>query len=1422
MNPFKKYGLKVQFNVFVLTLLMFLFTFLGVFIYQYAKWSISTRNSLRMQGQIEDFVDMFDLHKKQKNEQIKQQMAVADFVFQEQFVGKLRSDRSGKIKYLATNQQTNEQYEVAINKWYKNDLLIQNNTSIVDKIQSLGAQSVSIFQKFEKGYLRISTNVRHEDGTRAVGTFIPNGSPILAVVESGNDYSGRSYELNDWYDSYYSPIRINGEIEGMLYVGELDVDLDLLKEKFYHKDILKSGHPFIISNSEDSRGLAVVDKYIEGENWLSSENENKRNYFQSLLNAYHNDEKLYTEDTEGESTIKSFETRSPLSENTLVVFFDYFQDYEYFIGVVIPKKAFISNALNTLFFIVIGVIFLFTVISVLLVSRFVKRIVHQLNISANAIQSISMGRLPADLELIGDDEITRIGKSLNHLKYNFENSAHFALEIGKENFDDVLEVNGDDDLLGNALIRMRDNLRDLTFNQKNINWIQSSTNKLNSYLREDMNLSDLCNGILAHLSEILDFRVGTLYINYDNTLKMVGSYAYTHRKSNLNEIMVGEGIVGQAALEKKVLVFDNPPNDYMIMQSGLGESNAKRIIVIPLLYKDEVVAVMELARAHLDKDEYMISFLDNAKEPIAVAIQSILVSEKMKNLLSESIKQKNEAEKSAQELAASEEELRQTNEMMAEQTNALKKSEKELQEQQEELRVINEELQEKTHSLEIQSDEVQTKNNELEKARIELERRAAELEQSSKYKSEFLANMSHELRTPLNSLLILSRDLSENRASNLSNDEVESAEVIYNSGMDLLNLINDILDLSKIEAGKMPINLEHFDLVDIQSKVKASFERMMAEKKLKLGFKIDERVPETFVTDPQRLDQIIKNLMSNAIKFTKQGSIDLVFERPDKTALPAALQHDHENFIAISVKDTGIGIAIEQQQAIFDAFQQADGSTSRKFGGTGLGLSITKELIHLLGGSIELESTEGVGSRFTIYHPIVSRSKINEAAPKKEPVKEKSRTSPPLADIAETAPPDLNAHARLNLDQLYMSLSASNYPLFANKRTILIIDNNEATINALIKQSHDKGFNALAAITLDEGYEIALTFQPHAIVLSLEINSEKGWDLMEKLKKTEATKDIPVHLIGQESVKSEADKQGAIGLLSEPINDKKLKDTLGNIENFINASFKKILLVEDDNNLRLSLRKLIRRPKTDILEVATANSAMEALKSHKIDCMILDLGLPDMSGIELLESIKDCKNVETPPTIIYTGKDLSVEENEKLCHYTDSIIIKGERSEERLLDETALFLHKIRTEDKQVSGSPVVTTNTREEVFQQKTMMIVDDDMRNVFALSKVLQNKGMKIIKAGNGLMALEQLKKHPEIDFVLMDIMMPDMDGYETMREIRKQNKYQKLPIVALTAKAMKGDKEKCIAAGANDYLSKPLDVDHLLSLMKVWLYN
>jgi CheY-like chemotaxis protein/signal transduction histidine kinase/HAMP domain-containing protein len=957
---------------------------------------------------------------------------------------------------------------------------------------------------------------------------------------------------------------------------------------------------------------------------------------------------------------------------------------------------------------------------------------------------------------------------------------------------------------------MLSGLRRATRENEKQTWIKTGQAELNDQLRGEMEIATLAQDTITYLAKYLNAQVAALYLTDEENkkLQLVGSYAYKKRKNLSNQFEFGEGLVGQAAIEKKSILLTNVPDDYIAVTSGLGEAVPRNILVLPFMHEGKVKGVIELGSL-AEFSESDLDFLKEIAESIAIAIHTTQSRQQVDDLL---IKTQNQAE----ELQAQQEELKQANEELEEHTKVLKESEERLQTQQEELKQTNEELEEQTQLLEEQKTTVQQKNLDLESARKSLEEKAEELELSSKYKSEFLANMSHELRTPLNSIQLLSRLMADNKDGNLTEKQVEFSRTINSSGSDLMELINEVLDLSKVEAGKMELQLEDISLQEIARSMERNFKPLAQEKGLTFTTTLAESLPLKVRTDRQRIEQVMRNLLSNSFKFTSEGSITLSIGRCTHQTDLSRSGLDPEKTIALSVSDTGIGIKKEKQKVIFEAFQQSDGTTSRKFGGTGLGLSISRELAKLLGGEIMLESEEGKGSTFTLYLPetLDERRAEPRAESRGYGVEEKKESI------------HYTPRSKRNVEQGDGPETSEFIPddrkeISPDDKSLLIVEDDFTFAKTLADLSREKGFKVLVAEDGETGLYLADYYKPSAIVLDYGLPGMNGGAVISKLRDNPHTRHIPVHFISASDKKREVMKMGAVGFLTKPVSVEALGRVYETIEHTISSKVRTLLIVEDDENQRKAIAELIGNGDTKITGVATGKEAYDLLQTKTFDCIIMDLGLPDMSGMELLTKIRQNEDSFHIPVIVYTGRDLTREEETTLNQYAESIIIKGANSLDMLLDKTTLFLHHIVENLPEEQKGARSMTHDKESILQGKKILLVDDDMRNVFAITSTLEEKGMQILVGKNGKEALEYLEKNPDIDLVLMDVMMPEMDGYEASQKIRKQARFKDLPIIALTAKAMKGDRARCIEAGSSDYLAKPVDAEKLLSMMRVWLY-
>ncbi|HEY6828638.1 MAG TPA: HAMP domain-containing protein [Gemmatimonadaceae bacterium] len=1038
----------------------------------------------------------------------------------------------------------------------------------------------------------------------------------------------------------------------------------------------------------------------------------------------------------------------------------------------------------------------------------------------------------------------------NSLTMQVRNIADVATSVTKGDLTRQITVDaqGELDELKTNINQMIANLRETTERNQEQDWLKTNLAKFSRMMQGQKDLESVSRLIMSELTPLVSAHHGAFFIADQETattgqlLKLIASYAYRARKHVANRFLPGEGLVGQAALEKQPILLQNVPDDYIQITSGLGEAPPRNIIVLPILFEGEVKAVIELA-SFLPFSQIHQSFLDQLAESIGVVLNMIQANMRTEELLEQSQKLTQELQSQSKELQQQQEELKRSNSELEQQARTLRQSEELLKEQQEELQQVNEELEEKASLLAEQNARVEQKNREVESARVALEEKAEQLALSSKYKNEFLANMSHELRTPLNSLLILAKLLVENKDRNLSTKQVEFAQTIYSSGTDLLNLINDILDLSKVEAGKMEVNFADVPLTEVRDFVERTFRPVAEQKSLPFQVEIAPDVPAALFTDGQRLQQVLKNLLSNAFKFTERGNIALTINRASGSLRFASrsLDRSPDGVIAFAVRDTGVGIPRDKQQLIFEAFQQADGTTSRKFGGTGLGLSISRELARLLGGEIRVESTPGSGSTFTLYLPVVGTERRGSAPRQLPPAERAATSSSPVSSSltsgmepssAATQPWDddigggetavvTEAPRRRSLDKPQMADDRED--IVPSDRVVLIVENDTNFARILLDMARDKGFKGIVALDGEAGLDLAHAFHPDAITLDIDMPGMDGWAVLDRLKHHPETRHIPVHIITGIGDRQHGLKAGAIAYLEKPVSKEALEGSFNKIESFIDQQVKRLLVVEDDESQRKSMVELISHEDVEITAVASAREALEKLHETNFDCMVLDLGLAGgTDGFELLETVKADPKMKELPIIIYTGRELTQDEETRLRRFAETIIVKDVKSPERLLDETALFLHRVEARLPEQKRRMLERLHSTDAVFAGKNVLIVDDDVRNIFSLTSVLEQHGMNVSFAENGKDAVAKLEAAESVDLVLMDVMMPEMDGYETTRAIRDRPRFRNLPIIALTAKAMKGDREKCIEAGASDYITKPVDTEQLLSLMRVWLYR
>ncbi|MEO6314389.1 MAG: response regulator [Chitinophagaceae bacterium] len=920
-------------------------------------------------------------------------------------------------------------------------------------------------------------------------------------------------------------------------------------------------------------------------------------------------------------------------------------------------------------------------------------------------------------------------------------------------------------------------------------WLQSGIAGLNETIIGDDSLAVLSQKIMAYAAQYTNSQTGALYVQDTPTsLTLEHGYALATAERQ-KQVIFGAGLAGECAKTgKPILVTDIQEKNFTISFAS-GNVKPVNIIVFPLHFQNKVKGVIEMGALHTYSSREL-DFFNGIAGTIGIAINTVQNRQRVQELLEETQTQ-------AEELMTQQSELEQINTELEAQAQQLQTSEEELKVQSEELQQTNQLLEEKSMSLEQRNQLIQQKNTEIEK-------KAADLALSTKYKSEFLANMSHELRTPLNSILLLSRLLSENNDQNLSKEQIQYAQVIQGSGNGLLQLIDEILDLSKIESGKMTIEHLPVQVVDITNGLQELFAPLAKEKQLGWKINIGAEVPAMIQTDRMRLEQVLKNLLSNAFKFTAQGSVEL------SIACPA----DRAGFICFMVKDSGIGITPDKQDLIFEAFQQEDGSTRRRYGGTGLGLSISRELAKLLGGEITLSSTPGTGSEFVCCIPQVPRTVY---------VHPKSKAVPVFTPDAEIviSTPLMQGNPDYYTAFIPDEIADDRHSIAHSDKVLLIIEDDVSFANALLDYARQKGYKGIVAVRGDKGIELAEQFLPAGILLDLRLPVKNGWQVIDELKSNMRTKHIPVHMMSSFEVKKESLQKGAIDFITKPVAFEKLATIFEKLEFVLTRKGKKVLIIEENEKHAKALAYYLAANNVAADIYQTVEESIQALQRQEVDCVILDMSILDKNTDQLLAKFRSEEGMEDLPIILFTGKSISQPEEFKIKQYADAIVLKTAHSYRRILDEVSLFLHLVQERQGKKMPPGFEQFILEENVLKGKKVLLADDDVRNIFSMTKALEKYQMEVIPAMDGKEALELLKSN-KADVVLMDMMMPEMDGYESIRAIRKDRKYKTLPVIAVTAKAMSGDREKCIAAGASDYISKPVDIDQLVSLLRIWLYE
>jgi CheY-like chemotaxis protein/signal transduction histidine kinase/HAMP domain-containing protein len=922
---------------------------------------------------------------------------------------------------------------------------------------------------------------------------------------------------------------------------------------------------------------------------------------------------------------------------------------------------------------------------------------------------------------------------------------------------------------------MIDNLRLTTDRNTEQDWLKTNLAKFTNMLQGQRDLTTVGRLLLSELTPLVNAQLGVIY-QVENeetqTMRLLSAYADDGAAGHPHRIRIGEGLIGQCAADKRRLMITELPTYAVPIGSALFKVVPRNIIVLPVLFENQVKAVIELASV-TKFTTLQTMFLEQLTDSIGIVLNSLEATMQTEGLLTQS-----------QQLAG------------------------ELQTQQRELQQTNEQLEQKAQQLAERNVEVERKNQEIEQARRALEEKASELALTSKYKSEFLANMSHELRTPLNSILILGQQLGDNPDGNLSPKQIEFARTIHGAGTDLLNLISDILDLSKIESGTVTVDAQEVLVSNLLDAIGRPFRHEADNRQLAFDIDIDHNLGRSITTDSKRLQQVLKNLLSNAFKFTEQGGVRLT-----ASAAVGGWSPEHPvlsqspGVVAFEVSDTGIGIPLEKQKIIFEAFQQADASTSRKYGGTGLGLAISRELANLLGGEIQLHSTPGKGSTFVLYLPVKYVGPTNTTA---------SPTMHPPAPHSQAAlaasPPDRPIE----------HIPDDRMDIQPGDSILLVVEDDPHYARVILDLARDQGFKVLVAARGADALDLAKQFQPTAVSLDVFLPDMLGWTVLSQLKQNPLTRHIPVQIITLDEDRQHALARGAFSFVTKPTTTEGVDAALARIKEYAAPRRKRLLVVEDNEVEQMSIRELLGSDDIEIVTTGTGKDALTILRERHCDCVVLDLRLPDMSGFDVLERIREDASLSEVPVVVFTGRELSAEEDAQLHTMARSIVVKGVESPERLLDETSLFLHRIVTELPQEKQRMLDRLTSSDEDLVGRKVLLVDDDARNIFALSSVLERRGMEVLTATTGREAIGLLESTSDVAIVLMDIMMPEMDGYQTMQAIRTRAEFRRLPIVALTAKAMKGDREKCLEAGASDYLAKPVNTEQLLSALRMWLHR
>ncbi len=1272
---------------------------------------------------------------------------------------------------------------------YKSDLFLLANTppvrAMIRAKNSGGIDPVSkdSFDSWKARFLTILQAMMESKKFYQQIRFIYLGREVVRVdFKNGNIQKISNSMLQDKknYDYFQEALKLK---EGGIYTSDLNLNREYGKIQHPHVPVLRFSTPVFVEGVKDP-GVVVINVYANSFlDFLQTENEDISLTNQEGFYIQHSDvSKTFAfeemgkmkKDKQGQYRLSALIRNFGNEESYAHIYKDqvislqkiHFDENNFDRYWLVTKMASIHEVLSPAkglkYEILLGV-FLFIPFVIFLAIFISRKITLSVSEMVNIANRIAKGEMDFKVETNADTaELKQLEISMQTMQSNLKQTM-------------------------NAVEAERNKLVDQ-------DWVKTNFVQIMDKLQGIKNLRKLSSNFINALAPVVEAKLGVFYIKKINErgeeyILFLSAYAYDSHQDIPKSFKLGEGLVGQCALEKKVVTVTDVPDNYLKINSGIGGASPRVIAVVPIEFEGELLGVVELA-SFKEFTSLHYELLEQIRERVGGAIDSLISRQRTEELLKES--------------------------------EALGK---ELQDQSIKLEESNRELEIKSESLERQKEEIEDKNFSLEEVSREIKMKARDLEDANRYKSEFLANMSHELRTPLNSLLILSKFLSDNEDHNLTPDQVESAKIIHGSGADLLRLINEILDLSKIESGKMDVIFKDTKIQDIVESLRRNFNHVAKDKKIDFEVTVENNLPESISTDGEKAGQVLKNFLANAFKFSDEGGyVKVHIFHPNQDIKFQRKGLERDKVIAFSVADNGIGIPENKQKIIFESFQQADGSTQRKYGGTGLGLSISRKFADILGGEIGVESIEGKGSTFSLYLPESSSEKKEEffIERRKKPVE---MFSPPLEmdSAGHFLERDRDIEAKAPERENLLDIQDDRDDIRPEDKTLLIIEDDLKFLKILLNMARKKGFKCLAASDGESGLKMAKDFKPRAILLDIMLPKIDGWGVMEHLKNDPRTRHIPIHLSSALEESTEAFKKGGIGYLSKPVNKEDLEGAFERIETFIIKKIKNLLVVEGKPETKEKMISLLDSKDMNIVCVRDIQSAYAHLGEHPCDCVILQADTLGPSLFEFLDHIQQKNQLEKLPIIVvHENREFSKEEDQKLKQYAENCVIKNVKSMQRLLDETVLFLHKIEADLPEEQQKTIRMLHDTEFILRDKKILIVDDDMRNTFSLSHVLKHKGVEVLMADNGQKALEVLSEYTDIDLVLMDIMMPVMDGFQAMKEIRKQECFNQLPILALTAKAMKGDREKCIESGASDYLTKPVEIEKLFSMLRVWLYQ